>query len=226
MAGKTPKQHETSSERALGRIGSERYARFLTKIAPLEKEYLSDIADQRDTQNLERGLVSNDYAAATSGVRQQAATGLQKGGTALGLADVSTNLGAAEGAGKAGLESGLEQQYVGQLQNAVATGSGQAGQAIGGLSSAAEAAGQRARQEARLALQNRQAGQQAVLGGLGLGTALAASPGGSDFLKNAAGGVLGAGVGLSGAMSPTGTVERYNQPGAKSGLTTYPYPGA
>ncbi len=228
MAGKQPKQKETKSEKALGRIGSERYQRFITKLAPLEKEFLTDIADQREERAAQRNMASTDLAAQASGVRQAAGEALPQGGNTLGLADTSLQTGAAAGLNKAQLESDLNTQQASDLQGLVARGSGQAGAAISGLSSAAEAAGRRAADEARLAMANKRAGQQAAMLGLGAAGAIGSSPAGMDFLKNAAGSALGAGAGALGLMSPTGTKTAFGVGADPSGfgLSTTPYPGA
>lgn len=213
MAGKTPKQEETGSERMLGRIGSERYARFMEKFAPLEKEFLSDIADQREERRAQVNMASNDQAIAGSQVRQAAGMGLQPSSTALGLANTSTEAAAASGLNRSQLESDLNAQHAGDLGALVAQGSGQAGQAISGMSSAAEAAGRRAAEEARMRLRSKQATQQAISTGLGIGGGLAfGTETGRDLLKNGLGAGLGAGVGALGLMSPSGTKESFNQP--------------
>lgn len=222
MAGKPEKQGETKTEKTLGRIGSERYARFVQKLLPLEKEFLTDIADQREERMAQRNMASNDKAIVNSTAMQQAGADAPQRGNALGLANTSTQLGAAAAKNDAQLESDLDKQYVGDLQAMTARGSGQAGAAISGLSSAAEAASARAAEEARLALANRQARQQAVGMGLGLGASML--PAGS--IQGALGGGLGAATGALGLMSPTGTREAYNQPGATSGVQGFPYPGA
>lgn len=222
MAGDTPEQRSTKSERTLGQIGSERYARFMEKFAPLEKEFLADIADQREERRAQIGMASNDQAIAGSQVRNAAAAGLTPASNVLGLANTATDTGAAAGLNRAQLESDLNKQYAGDVGALVAKGSGQAGSAISGLSSAAEAAGRRAAEEARMRLRSRQATQQAAMTGLGIGASLV--PG--STWQNVAGSALGAGTDALGLMSPTGQREAYNQPGATSGVTGYPYPGA
>lgn len=221
MAGKPPKQKETGSERMLGRIGSERYARFMEKFAPLEKEFLSDIADQREERRAQLNMASNDQAIAGSQVRQAAGLGLPREGNALGLANTSTDTAAAAGLNRSQLESDLNAQYAGDLGALVAQGSGQAGQAISGMSSAAEAAGRRAAEEARMRLRSQQATRQAVSTGLGIGGGLAfGTETGRDMLKNTAGGLLGPAMSLG--TSSTGVHEVANQPGG-AGVTGYPY---
>lgn len=220
-----PEQQETKSEKALGRIGSERYARFMEKFAPLEREFLADIADQREERRAQVGMASNDAAIAGSQVRNAAATGLTPNSNVLGLGNTATETGVAAGLNRAQLESDLDSQYAGDVGALVAKGSGQAGKAISGMSSAAEAAGRRAAEEARMRLRGRQASQQAVMTGLGIGASLV--PG--STWQGMAGGALGAGTSALGLMSPSGTHEAFNQPGGAQqagGLTTYPYPGA
>lgn len=220
MAGRQPKQEETETERALGRIGSERYARFVEKFLPLEKEFLADVADQREERRSQRGMASNDMAVASSGVRQAAATPAVQSGNALGLANTSTDLGASNARNTAALEDELDKQYVGDMQGLVARGSGQAGAALSGLSSAAQAASQRAAEDARMALANRQATQQAIGTGLGIGGGLMfGTEGGRNMLKNIGGAALGSGTKALGLMSPTG---QYSGP-ADPGLQTFPY---
>lgn len=224
MAGKTPKMRETSTEKALASIGSEKYARFMEKFAPLEREFLGDIADQREERRAQQGMASTDMAIAASGVRQQAAEALPQGGNALGLADTSLQTGQAVGLNRAQLESDLDKQYVSDLDAATAKGAGVSGRAVSGLSTAAQAAAQRAAEDARMRLQNKQAMQQAV--GTGLGLAASFVP--ADAVKNVFGGALGSAVGASGVMSKTGTREAFNQPGMglqQYNHTTYPYPG-
>ena len=219
MAGDTPKQKETGSERMLGRIGSERYARFMEKFAPLEKEFLTDIADQREERRSQVNMASNDQAIAGSQVRQGAAASLPREGNTLGLANTSTDAGAAAGLNRSQLESDLNAQHAGDLGALTAQGSGQAGQAISGLSSAAEAAGQRAAEEARMRLRGQQATRQAAMTGLGIGASLTPA----SAWQGAAGSALGAGTSALGLVSPTGQREAYNQDGATSGVTGYPY---
>lgn len=229
MAGKTPKQEETGSERMLGRIGSERYARFMEKFAPLEKEFLSDIADQREERRAQIDMASNDQAIAGSQVRQAAGAGLQRESNPLGLAASSSDTAAASGLNRSQLESDLDNQYAGDLGALAAQGSGQAGQAISGLSAAAEAAGQRAADEARMRLQSKQAQQQAVASLFGTAAQSAFGGGGTPPAGGQAGGPMtGGSLGLS-SVSSTGVREAWNQPAAgqqQYGLTTYPYPGA
>lgn len=225
MAGKPPKQEETGSERALGRIGSERYARFMEKFAPLEKEFLSDIADQREERRAQVNMASNDAAIAGSQVQQAAGLGLPREGNALGLASTATDTAAAAGLNRSQLESDLNAQHAGDLGALVAQGSGQAGQAISGMSSAAEAAGRRAAEEARMRLRSQQATRQAAMTGLGIGAALTPA----SAFQSAAGSALGAGTSALGLMSPSGQREAFNQPGGpqqSGGITGYPYPGA
>lgn len=213
MAGKQAKQEETGSERMLGRIGSERYARFMEKFAPLEKEFLTDIADQREERRSQVNMASNDSAIAGSQVRQGAGAGLQRESNPLGLAVSSSDTAAAAGLNRSQLESDLNVQHAGDLGALVAQGSGQAGQAISGLSSAAEAAGRRAAEEARMRLRGQQATQQAISTGLGIGGGLAfGTETGRDMIKNGLGAGLGTGVGALGLMSPSGTKESWNQP--------------
>lgn len=223
MAGKTPKMRETASEKALASIGSEKYARFMEKFAPLEREFLGDIADQREERRAQRGMASTDMAIAASGARKQTAEALPTGGNVLGLADTALQTGQAVGLNKAQLEGDLDKQYVGDLQAATSRGAGISGRAVSGLSSAAQAAASRAAEDARMRLQNKQAGQQALATGLGIGASFLPQ----DSVRNALGGVLGSAIGASGAMSRTGTRTSANIPGAEQyGLTTYPYPGA
>ncbi len=220
MAGKQPKQKETETERALGRIGSERYARFVEKFLPLEKEFLADVSDQREERRQQRGMASNDMAITASGVRQAAATPAVQSGNALGLANTSDAIGASNARNTAQLESDLNAQYVGDMQGLVARGSGQAGAALSGLSSAAQAASQRAAADARMALANRQATQQAIGTGLGIGGALGfGTEAGRSALKGIGGAALGAGTKALGLMSPSG---QYSGP-ADPGLQTFPY---
>lgn len=222
MAGKQPKQKETDTERALGRIGSERYARFVEKFLPLEKEFLADVSDQREERRQQRGMASNDMAITASGIRQQAATPAVQSGNALGLANTSDAIGASNARNTGQLESDLNSQYVGDMQGLVQRGSGQAGAALSSLSSAAQAASQRAAEDARMALANRQATQQAIGTGLGIGGSLAfGTQAGQSLMKGIGGAALGSGVGALGLISPTGQASGPASPG----IQTYPYPG-
>lgn len=210
MAGKTPKMRETKTEKALASIGSEKYARFMEKFAPLEREFLGDIADQREERRAQRGMASTDMAIAASGVRKQAGEALPQGGTALGLADTATETGQAVGLNRAQLGSDLDKQYVGDLQAATSRGLGISGQAVSGLSSAAQAAAARAAEDVRAKIANKQAKAQAI--GMLVG----------NFAQSALSPKMP-------EMSASGVKQSWNQPGQGTqqfGLTTFPYPGA
>lgn len=224
MAGGPDRPKESSAERALGRIGGEKFARFMERIAPLEREFIADVSDQREERSRQRGLASNELANISSQRRQQAGLTASQSGNALKLAEPALEAGQSAGLAQAGLEGELDKQYVQDVQGLVARGSGQSGRALSGLNSAAQAASSRAIEDARASLANRQAKQQAATTLLGLG----ASGIQSDTFKNVAGQVTAPVISrmAGGPPSPTGASTSANTGAGLQqfpGLTTYPY---
>jgi len=183
---------DTASQKALASIAARRFNLYQQYYVPLENQFIQDVFSMADPTAYEN--VSGFVNALQQPQFQQARRDMERAAFAQGVDPTSGQyrgttaaMGQAQargmGIGTAEALSGQTDRYYQGLQNIIAMGQGQAGQAIAGLSDVGELAGKRAAAEARTGLGS-YLGRQQLIGtavgtGVGLGMASGAFGGSS-----------------------------------------------
>lgn len=172
---------DTASQKALASIAAKRFNLYQQYYVPLENQFISDVysliepesfksvegfvnaVQQPQFQNARRNMQSAAFAQGadpTSGRYQAAASAMQTA-QARGMS-----------AGTTEALSGQVDRYYQGMQNIVAMGQGQAGQAMAGLGDVANLAQQRATAEAKTSFSNYLGRQQLIGSAVGAGVGL------------------------------------------------------
>lgn len=172
---------DTESQKALASIAAQRFNLYQQFYVPLENEFMAGVAAMRDPASFEN--VEGYINAVQQPQFQEAVRNMQQQAFSQGVDPTSGQYqarqeqmaaGQARGMGLGtaeGLSGQLDRYYQG-MQNIVAMGQGQAGQAIAGLGDVGELAQKRGIAEAKQSFQGSQ-GTQSIIGtGLGLGAGL------------------------------------------------------
>lgn len=193
--GGSTKIKDTASQKALANIAAKRFNLYQQYYVPLENQFMQDVFGMLDQSAFENvsGFVNAlqqpqfqaarrdmERAAFSQGVDPTSGQ-FQARGEAMGQAQArGMGLGTAEAL------SGQTDRYYQGLQNIIAMGQGQAGQAISGLSDVGDIASKRAAAEAKTGLSN-YLGRQQMLGsavgtgvGIGMAGGLFGGSGGGD----------------------------------------------
>ncbi|MGO1718432.1 MAG: hypothetical protein ACTHZY_14265 [Halomonas sp.] len=171
---------DTPEQRQLAQVAAEKWNFAQEKLAPLENAYMESVGDMTNAGNMSyiAGRTMQSQQQAVSSASEQAGMQLSQAGIdpSSGRAQ-SAMSGIALGGASAGGETlgraqfEQENQQVQGLQNIVAIGQGQAGQAQAGLSSIAAQSAQDARQSAATQFNRRSANLQLLGQVAGAGTA-------------------------------------------------------
>ena len=161
--GGSTKIKDTASQKALANIAAKRFNLYQQYYVPLENQFMQDVFGMLDQSAFENvsGFVNAlqqpqfqaarrdmERAAFSQGVDPTSGQ-FQARGEAMGQAQArGMGLGTAEAL------SGQTDRYYQGLQNIIAMGQGQAGQAISGLSDVGDIASKRAAAEAKTGLSN------------------------------------------------------------------------
>ena len=172
---------DTAQQKALASIAAQRFNLYQQYYVPLENQFIGDVYSMMDPSAFDS--VSGFVNAATQPQFQAAARNMQSMAFQRGIDPQSgqyqaraeqLSRGQARGMGLGTAEalSGQVDRYYQGLQNVIAMGQGQAGQAVAGMADVAELGQRRAISEAQSAFTRGQA-QQSIIGtGLGFGAGL------------------------------------------------------
>ena len=187
--GGSTKIKDTKSQKALASIAAQRFNLYQQYYRPLENEFMAQVASMKDPSAFEsvEGYVSAlqqpEFQAARANMQRQAfAQGADPTSGQYQAAASQMQQAQARGMGLGTTEalSGQVDRYYQGMQNIIAMGQGQAGQAISGLSDVGQLAQKRGIAEAKQAFQKAQAGQAVIGQGIGFGTGLIVSGGGNS----------------------------------------------
>lgn len=172
---------DTPAQKALASIAAKRFNLYQQYYVPLENQFMSDVASMMDPAAFENveGFVTAiqqpEFQAARRNMQQQAfamgadPTSGQYQGRASQMQQAQAR---GMGLGTTEALSGQVDRYYQGMQNIVAMGQGQAGQAIAGLGDVANIAQQRAAAEAKTSFSNYLGRQQLIGSAVGTGVGL------------------------------------------------------
>lgn len=172
---------DTASQKALASIAAQRYNLYQQYYVPLENQYIADVYSMMTPESFKNvegyitAMQQPQMQAARVGLDQQAfQRGIdpQSGQYQARAEQLSRGQARGMGLGTAEGLSGQVDRYYQGMQNIIAMGQGQAGQAMAGLGDVANLAQRRAASEAAAAFQRGQAGQSIIGTGLGFGAGL------------------------------------------------------
>ena len=172
---------DTKSQKALASIAAKRFNLYQQYYVPLENQFMSDVAGMVDPTAFEsvEGFVNSiqqpEFQAARRGMQQQAfAMGADPTSGQYQAAAAQAQQAQAKGMGLGTAEglSGQVDRYYQGMQNIIAMGQGQAGQAIAGLGDVGNIAQQRAAAEAKTSFSNYLGRQQLIGSAVGTGVGL------------------------------------------------------
>lgn len=184
---------DTPEQRHMAQVAAEKWNYAQERLAPLEGEYMQDVGKMTAPSKMGyiEGQASQGQMQATGDMMEQANSQLAQGGIdpSSGRAQ-STNTGLTLDAAEAGGETmgraqfEQENQQVQGLQNIVAMGQGESGQAQAGMSSVASQASADARNEAMQNFNRRNANLQLLgnVAGAGARYGMQGSGGGNSGL--------------------------------------------
>ena len=178
---------DTPAQKKLASIAAQRFNLYQQYYVPLENQFMSDVAGMMDPtafENVEgfvNALQQPEFQAATRNMQQQAfAMGADptSGQYQARASQMQQAQARGMGLGTSQALSGQVDRYYQGMQNIIAMGQGQAGQAIAGLADVGSLAQQRAAAEAKTSFSNYLGRQQAIgsAAGLGIGFATLGSP--------------------------------------------------
>lgn len=188
MSGGSKQVKTTPEEKELAKIAGERWEDYKKRFIPVENLAIQDVMKDVETPSQFAPSMANLATQSEfSRLEPQVAQGLMARGGNLqeGLIGLNADRVASSGLGQAqayGLDRG---RTIGNLQTLVGIGTGQAGGAIQGLSSAADMAQRQAIMDARAAAAARAAMGQVI--GIGAGIAGGAMMNGGTEAASAAG---------------------------------------
>ena len=172
---------DTASQKALASIAAQRFNLYQQYYVPLENQFISDVAGMMDPTSFEsvegfvNALQQPEFQAATRNMQQQAfAMGADptSGQYQARASQMQQAQARGMGLGTSQALSGQVDRYYQGMQNIIAMGQGQAGQAISGLADVGSLAQQRAAAEAKTSFSNYLGRQQAIGSAVGLGVGL------------------------------------------------------
>jgi len=172
---------DTASQKKLAEIAARRFNLYQQYYVPLENQFIADVYNMMDPSAFQS--VEGYVTAAQQPQMQAARVNLERGAFAQGMDPTSGQYQARAGQmqqaqargmglGTAEALSGQVDRYYQGMQNIIAMGQGQAGQAMAGLSEVGELGQKRAIAEAQKSFQRSQAGQTIIGQGLGFGAGL------------------------------------------------------
>ena len=169
---------DTPAQKSLARIAAQRFNLYQQYFVPLENQFIADVQSLKDPSNFENvasfvnTIQQPEFQEQRRQLAQQAfqqgvdpTSGQYRGRTQqLSQAQArGLGIGTAEGM------SGQVDRYYQGLQNIIALGEGQAGQAMSGLGDVGKIAQQRAQAEAKTSFAKAQTVPAAIGTGVGLG---------------------------------------------------------
>lgn len=170
---------DTPEQRHLAKVAAEKWNYAQEELAPLENEYMQDVGQMTGPSRMGyiEGQASQGQMQATGELMDQASSQLNQGGidpssgraqSAMTGLSLDTSQAGGEQMGRGQFEQ--ESQQLQGLQNVVAMGQGDAGQAQAGLSSVASQAQSDARSQAMQSFNRRSANLQLLGQVAGAGT--------------------------------------------------------
>lgn len=170
---------ETEAERAQAEVALKRWGDYENIFKPYENEFMDEVDDLNSEANYTRATelaispLANQFAEEAMGIKKQ----MQASGVNPNSGKMKSFNSAVAGA-QAGAEvdtasratEAQQDRYIGGLQNIVAMGQGQAGQAMQGMTDIAVTSQQNARSQAQSALQDRDNIRSGVGAVVGAGT--------------------------------------------------------
>ena len=187
--GGSGKIKDTKAQKALASIAARRFNLYQQYYVPLENQYMSDVFAMKSPaafENVEgfvNALQQPEFQAGRRQMQQRAfSMGADPTSGQYQAAASQMQQAQAQGMGRGTAEalSGQVDRYYQGMQNIIAMGQGQAGTAISGIADVGQLAQKRGIAEAQQAFQKAQAGQTVIGQGLGFGTGLVVSSGGSS----------------------------------------------
>jgi hypothetical protein len=172
---------DTASQKALASIAAQRFNLYQQYYVPLENQFMSDVAGMMDPtafENVEgfvNALQQPEFQAAKRNMQQQAfsmGADPTSGQYQARASQMQQAQARGMGLGTSQALSGQVDRYYQGMQNIIAMGQGQAGQAIAGLADVGSLAQQRAAAEAKTSFSNYLGRQQAIGSAVGLGVGL------------------------------------------------------
>lgn len=182
------KIQETALDKELASIGVERYDNYVKRYIPIEDYAIDKVLQGREGDREEaRGVSNVGYEQAFAQAPAQTVAGagaanlgsIDSGRAKLGLAGVGLDKSMAKGLGAVDTNLGSEGRFAGNIQSLVNIGQGKAGQALSGLTSAANVASRQAIMDAEASAAARNAIGSAIgtAAGIGYGAMTAPNPG-------------------------------------------------
>ena len=184
--GGSTKIKDTAAQKSLARIAAQRFNLYQQYFVPLENQFISDVQALKDPSNFENvasfvnAIQQPEFQEQRRQLTQQA---FQQGvdptsGQFVGRQELLSQAQARGlGVGTAEGMSGQVDRYYQGLQNIIALGEGQAGQAMSGLGDVGKIAQQRAQAEAKTQFAKAQTVPAAIGTGVGLGVGYSLSGG-------------------------------------------------
>ena len=179
--GGSTKIKDSASQKALASIAARRFNLYQQYYVPLENQYMSDVFAMMDPESFKtvEGFVNAVQQPQFQNARRQ----MQQAAFSQGVDPTSGRYQAAAGAMQTaqarGMSAGTTEALSGQvdryyqgMQNIVAMGQGQAGQAMAGLGDVAALAQQRSAAEAKSSLSSYLGRQQGIGAAVGTGIGL------------------------------------------------------
>jgi len=170
------KIEETEQQKALAEVSMKEWQNYLDKYRPFENAYMDDVERMNTTQqyNQVAGLSAVPVESEFSNAVAETSSAMTRGGinpnsgmfkSQMGKLDRAKSSVKADSMSQAQL--GQQNRYVGGINNIVRMGQGQATEAIQGFGDMASMSGQKAYNDARNAMQNRN--DNAQIGGQVIG---------------------------------------------------------
>lgn len=216
MGSKPKAPGETAEQREMADIAAESHDDWRQRWLPLQQEFFEDVQDVEPRRMEAMGSANVDYQQAFGQAQQGLERNLMSGGGsgpgsgrfAMGLAGFANDRASSMGQGMADVDSLIDDQYAAGLQSLVDIGRGERGQALQGMSNAADAAQRQAYSDSQAAFGNRAANMDAIGTVAGLGTAYGLKGMGGPKVGSDA---WGKKMGLSNPISSSApTVEQFN----------------
>jgi hypothetical protein len=176
MGGSDNEIEETEQQKALAEVSMKEWQNYLDKYRPFENAYMDDVERMNTTQqyNQVAGLSAVPVESEFSNAVAETSSAMTRGGinpnsgmfkSQMGKLDRAKSSVKADSMSQAQL--GQQNRYVGGINNIVRMGQGQATEAIQGFGDMASMSGQKAYNDARNAMQNRN--DNAQIGGQVIG---------------------------------------------------------
>ena len=169
MGGGDNEIEETEQQKALAEVSMKEWQNYLDKYRPFENAYMDDVERMNTTQqyNQVAGLSAVPVESEFSNAVAETSSAMTRGGinpnsgvfkSQMGKLDRAKSSVKADSMSQAQL--GQQNRYVGGINNIVRMGQGQATEAIQGFGDMASMSGQKAYNDARNTMQNRNGNAQ------------------------------------------------------------------